>query len=96
MPLTGSTALLPISRLKLALIGQDALAGHEIAQHLGGEREAARTLVDHRHTPDRVADAGDVMALQVLPDPRQVQVDRDADAAQMLGGADTRELQDVR
>jgi hypothetical protein len=29
------------------------------------------------------------MVLQVLPDPRQVVVDRDADAAQMLGGADT-------
>ena len=36
------------------------------------------------------------MVLQVLSDPGQVVVDRDAHAAQMLGGADTRELQDVR
>jgi hypothetical protein len=35
------------------------------------------------------------MILQALPDPRQVVVDSDADAAQILGGANTPELQDV-
>jgi hypothetical protein len=80
-----------------AAVGQHALAGHEIeiAQHLGGEGDAARALVDRRHTVDRVADPGDVMVLQVLSDHRQVAVEWDADPGQMLAGADTRELQDV-
>ena len=36
------------------------------------------------------------MVLKVLPDPRQCVVDRDADAGEMLGRADSRQLQDMR
>jgi hypothetical protein len=66
------------------------------SQHLGSERDAARALVDRRHTLARITDAGDAMVLQVLIDPRQIVVHGDADAGQMLVGADARELQDVR
>jgi hypothetical protein len=77
-------------------VGQHAFAGGEIADDLAGERQAPRALVDGDRPADRVVDPGDVVVLKVLPDPRQSVMNRYADAVQVLGRADPRELQDMR
>jgi hypothetical protein len=78
------------------VVGQHALAGEEPAHDFAGQGQAARALIRGLGADDRVGDARDIVVLHVLADTAQLAHDRHADAAEMLGIADPRQLQDVR
>ena len=73
-------------------VGQQALAGEDIAHQLADKRQAARFLVGGRGAADLGGDAGEEMVLQILADPGQRVHHRHADAAEMVGVADARSI----
>ena len=72
------------------------MAGGEIAQHLSGEPQPARLLVQTRRPLDLAGDVRLIVILHVAPDTAQFVMHRDAGALEMVGIADAGKLQDMR
>src|SRR5262249_62129453 len=68
----------------------------DVPHQFADEWYAARFLVGGADTGYLGGDAGEVMVLQVLADPRESLVHANTDPLQMLRGADPRQLQDMR